>query len=192
LALIGANLIPVFGSLLLGWRLADVLVLYWAESAVVGFFNVCKMAVIGRWIVLFAGPFFIGHFSAFMAVHFLFLYGLFVEGFQSSGPGADLAEVAQLFIGLWPALTALFVSHAVSFLVNFMGRREYRGKEIKDQMGEPYSRIVFMHLVLIFGGFLVMLIGDAAPVLLVIIALKIAMDVRAHLKQRGATRRRAT
>jgi hypothetical protein len=184
LALIAANLIPVAGSAFLGWNLSDVMVLYWAESAIVGFFNVCKIIVIGRWAALFAAPFFIGHFGGFMAVHFLFIYTIFVEPSQSGGSsGGDLAQVAALFTGLWPALLALFASHAFSFFANFMGRREYVGRKVNDQMGEPYGRIIFMHLVLIFGGGLAMVLGTPAPVILIVIALKIFFDVKAHLKQ---------
>jgi hypothetical protein len=189
-ALILANLVPVAGAALLGWSLSDVMVIYWAESAIIGFFNVCKIAVIGRWYALAAGPFFLGHFGGFMAVHFLFVYSLFVKGITGSDSGGDLGEVMQLFVSLWPALAALFVSHAYSFFANFIGRREYRGRTISDQMSEPYARIVFMHLVLIFGGFGVLLLGDPVPILVVVIVLKIWMDLRAHRKQRA--RRRTT
>ncbi len=153
LALILANLVPVVGAAFFGWQLSDVIVLYWAESAVVGFFNLCKMAVIGRWTVLLAGPFFIGHFGAFMAVHFLFIYTLFIQGLgPGMSSGGDLKQVAQLFLDLWPALLALFLSHGYSFFTNFIGRQEYRQRDLRTQMAEPYTRIVFMQLALIFGG----------------------------------------
>ena len=51
-------------------------------------------------------------------------------------------------------------------------------------MGEPYARIVFMHLALIFGGFLTLLLGSPTPVLLLVIGAKIWFDLRAHLRQR--------
>ncbi|MCH7505777.1 MAG: hypothetical protein IIB78_01270 [Proteobacteria bacterium] len=185
LALIIANLVPVAGMIFLGWNLSDVMVLYWAESAVIGFFNLCKIAVIGHWMALLAGPFFVGHFGGFMSVHFLFIYSLFVKGPQGgNGSGGELADVAQLFVNLWPALAALFVSHAFSFFKNFLGRREYRGRTLKTQMTEPYSRIIFMHLVIIFGGGLTIILGELTPVLLMVIGLKIFFDVRAHLRQR--------
>ena len=184
LALILANLVPLVGAAFWGWELSDVMVLYWAESAIIGFFNICKIAVIGRWAALLAGPFFAGHFGGFMAVHFLFIYGIFVKGIQDGGTGGDLAEVGQLFVDLWPALLALFLSHGYSFFANFLGRQEYRGRTVGDQMGEPYSRIVFMHLVLIFGGGLTLILGGPAPVLLLVIGAKIWFDLRAHLKQR--------
>ena len=184
LVLIAANLVPVAGSLFLDWKLSDVMLLYWAESAVIGFFNVAKIIVIGRWAALFAGPFFAAHFGGFMAVHFLFIYTIFIEGVHAQGStGGDLAEVALLFSSLWPALAALFLSHAYSFYENFLARREYRGRTVKDQMSEPYSRIIFMQMVLIFGGGLTMVLGSPVPVLLIIIALKIFFDIKAHLKQ---------
>lgn len=184
LVLIIANLVPVAGSVFLGWSLADVMVLYWAESAVIGFFNICKIIVIGRWAALFAVTFFAGHFGGFMAVHFLFIYTIFVEQFQTGGSGGgELAEVALLFTSLWPALAALFISHAFSFFSNFLGHREYCGRTVKDQMSEPYSRIIFMQMVLIFGGGLTLVLGSPTPVLLIMIALKIFFDVKAHLKQ---------
>ena len=184
LALIAANMIPVAGTLFYGWELGTVLVLYWAESAIIGFYNLLKIAVIGRWLVLLAGPFFLGHFGGFMAGHFLFLYMLFVKGpIEGVSEPTGLGEVWQLFYALWPALTALFISHGLSFFQNFINRGEYRERTVKDQMSEPYSRIIFMHVVIIFGGGLTLVLGDATPVILLIIGLKILFDVRAHLKE---------
>ena len=170
LLLIIVNLIPIAGSIFLGWNLADVMVLYWAESAVIGFFNICKIAVISRWMTLLAGPFFVGHFGGFMSIHFLFIYTIFIKQPQAGNvSGGDLTEVAQLFIDLWPALAALFISHAFSFYRNFLGRQEYRGRTLKDQMSEPYNRIIFMHMVIIFGGGLTLVLGGPAPILLIVI-----------------------
>ena len=184
LALIIANLVPVAGTLFLGWNLSHVMVIYWAESAVIGFFTLCKIVVIGRWGALLAGPFFVGHFGGFMAVHFLFIYTIFVKGLDGMNDGADdLGEVALVFIALWPALAILFASHAFSFFNNFLGRQEYRGKTIKEQMSEPYNRIIFMHLVLILGGGLTLILGGAIPVLVLVIGLKIYFDVKAHIKE---------
>ena len=182
-ALIVANLAPILGAIFLGWNLSDVMVLYWAETAIIGLFNICKIAMVSRWVALLAGPFFAAHFGGFMSVHFLFIYGIFIEGMQDTS-GGNLSDVLQLFIILWPALVALFVSHAFSFFHNFVGRREYRGRTLNEQMMEPYSRIMFMHLVIIFGGGLTLVLGEPTPVLLIVMGLKIWFDVKAHVKQR--------
>ncbi|MEE4218578.1 MAG: DUF6498-containing protein [Xanthomonadales bacterium] len=186
LVLILANLVPIAGAAFMGWKLSDVMVIYWAESAVIGFFNLCKIAVIGRWSALLAGPFFVGHFGAFMVVHFLFLYTIFVQGVNhTDSTSGDLKEVAALFVGLWPALLALLFSHGFSFFTNFMGRKEYEGRTVSQQMSEPYGRIIFMHMVLIIGGGLTLILGGATPVLLGVITLKVFVDIRAHRKQRS-------
>jgi hypothetical protein len=184
LMLLVANLVPIAGTIFFGWKLSDVMVLYWAESAVIGLFNVVKIVIIGRWQALLAAPFFLGHFGGFMAVHFLFLWTLFVKGVnEGASAGGDLGEVLHMFGALWPALLALLVSHGFSFFNNFIGRREFLTRSVKKQMSEPYSRIIFMHLVLIFGGGLSLALGESTPVLILVIVLKIAMDVRAHIKE---------
>ena len=58
-------------------------------------------------------------------------------------------------------------------------------KTIKNQMSEPYARIIFMHMILIFGGGLTLFLGQSTTVLLIMIVLKIYFDLKAHLKERG-------
>jgi hypothetical protein len=42
-ALIAVNLIPLVGVLLLGWRLSDLMLLYWLENGIIGGFTVLKI-----------------------------------------------------------------------------------------------------------------------------------------------------
>ena len=118
--------------LFFGWDLADVMVLFWAESAVVGFYTVLKIAVVGKLMALLVAPFFVGHFGGFMAMHFLFIYMFFVRGLAGAGPDPGVWDaLAGIFVPLWGPLAALFISHGVSFFSNFMGRREYAGAIVK-------------------------------------------------------------
>ncbi len=183
LVLILANLVPVAGAVYFDWDLASVLVIYWAESGVIGFYNLCKILVIGGWTALFSGIFFISHFGAFMAIHFLFLYHIFIQGVDSSS-SVKLEEVAIFFTALWPALAALFISHGISFIQNFIGHQEFKNKTVGKQMHEPYQRIIFMHMVIIIGAGLMTIIGDSTAVLMLIIAAKILVDIRAHTRER--------
>lgn len=45
LALIAANLAPLAGVLFSKWGIGEVMVLFWAESAVIGFYTVLKLAI---------------------------------------------------------------------------------------------------------------------------------------------------
>jgi len=186
IALLLANLVPLAGVWLLGWDIGEIMLLYWAESGIIGFFNLLKMAVVGGWATILLGPFFVGHYGAFMAVHLLFIYTFFVKGFQAKGAIA-VTEVASHFYALWPALLALALSHGISFLLNFLGRREYAGTTVQKQMAEPYSRIMIMHITIIFGGFVVMALGSSLPALMLLIGAKTVVDLRAHGRQRSSS-----
>jgi uncharacterized protein DUF6498 len=185
IALLLANLLPLAGVLLGGWRLDQLMLLFWAESGVIAFYTVLKIAVVGRWLVAVAGPFFLAHFGAFMAIHFLFIYELFVRGLRHSGPEPRALEaIPAVFAPLWPALLALFVSHGVSFAVNFLGRREHDGSRIMELMNAPYRRVMVMQLALIAGGGILMALGTPLPALVLLVALKIATDLRGHRNER--------
>ncbi len=184
LSLLAANLIPLAAVLFADWRIGDVMLLFWAESAVIGFYNLLKMARISGWLVLFYGVFFTGHYGGFMAGHLLFIYGFFGTEMMNNGD-VSVATVINDLVHLAPVLLAFVVSHGVSFFSNFLGRREFESSDIRQQMTEPYSRIIIMHLTIIFGGFIAMVLSSTLPALLLLILLKIAADLRGHLKQHG-------
>jgi hypothetical protein len=188
LVLIAANVLPLVGVLLLSWNLSSVMVLYWAESAVIAFYTVLKMFVVGKWVAPFAGVFFVGHFGGFMAAHFLFVYSLFVRGVDAAGPEPAVRDaLIGIFGPLWPALIALVVSHGVSFVANFLGEREYEGATVSELMVAPYKRIMVMHLTVILGGWLVIALKTPMAALVLLVVLKTAVDFRAHAREHTAT-----
>jgi len=102
-----------------------------------------------------------------------------------SSTSVNVEDILILLSALWPALAALFISHGVSFIQNFIGHKEYANRTVAMQMREPYQRIVFMQLVLIIGAALTMLIGDSSTVLLLAIVAKVVVDVVAHIRERS-------
>jgi len=94
-----------------------------------------------------------------------------------------LAQAADLFLHMWPAILALVVSHGFSFVENFLGRKEYLSMTLEKQMQKPYSRVVLMHLTLIIGGFMVKAFGSALLPLVLLITLKIIVDINAHKRE---------
>lgn len=174
-----ANAIPFAGVIAGRWTLFEVLALYWAESAVVGAFTLAKMAVVGRWRALPAGLFFVFHFGMFMFVHGIFLAAFFGV---SPRPGAGFPPVLGLFRAAGAASLALALSHGLSFGLHFLGEGEYRRTTLSRQMTAPYGRIVFMHLVVLFGGIAAQALGSPLPVVLLLVAAKIALDLRFHGK----------
>lgn len=191
LVLVAANLIPLLSVLMGGWTLAEVMVLFWAESAVIGFYTLLKITVVAKWWAPFPGLFFAGHFGGFMAIHFLFIYELFVRGINAASPApAAFEALAHMFTPLWIAFLALFLSHGVSFVVNFLGHREYENTTVSSLMQAPYGRIVVMQFTLILGGWVVMLLKDPMPALLLLIVIKVATDLRGHYGERASSTRK--
>ncbi len=184
LALIAANLVPLAGVLLLGWNAGQLMALFWAESAVIGFYTVLRTVVVGKLAAIFAVPFFVGHFGGFMAIHFMFIYYFFIRGFQAAGPEPGVREaLLGVFGPMWPALAAFAASHGVSFAVNFIGRRECAGTTVTAVTSAPYKRIIVMQLAIIFGGWIVMALNNPVPALVLLVALKTGMDLSAHRKE---------
>ncbi len=107
-ALIAANAIPLVGVLFLGWNVWLILILYWLENGVVGFFNVLKilraegpMDPTNRWQMngrpmpevgrRFLAGFFLIHYGIFWVVHGVFvltlpLFAGIGSAFRDSGP----------------------------------------------------------------------------------------------------------
>ncbi len=183
LVLIAANLLPLAGVVSGQITLGQVMILFWSESAIIGFFTLVKMAVVGKWAALFSGPFFAAHFGGFMAIHFMFIYGMFVGGMSGAPEPPALEALAALYRPLWPAAAALFVSHAVSFALNFIGRGEFRGETVNALMTAPYRRIIVLHLTIIFGGWVAMLVESTAPAVALLIGMKVFADLRAHTRE---------
>ena len=184
LALIAANLVPLAGVLFFHWDLASVILLFWAESAIIGFYTVLKMAVVGKFMALAAAPFFAAHFGAFMVMHFLFIYEFFIRGLHPTGPEPGVREaLLGVFVPLWPSLAALFISHGVSFFSNFLGKREYADTSMTELMTAPYNRIMVMQVAIIFGGWIILLLKSPVGALALLVLLKTALDFKAHRKE---------
>lgn len=200
-----ANLLPLVGVFAWGWSLSDLLLLYWIENGVVGIYTVAKLLLVrsegqspGQRLAskAFGVPFFIVHYGMFWLVHGLFVVTLFGGMlFGSAGPTIPVQPQTFFFAAVivswmradvlaWP-VAGLLVSHGVSFLSNYLAQGEYRRQSVNELMGQPYGRVVVLHLTILAGGFLVMLLGQSQLVLLLFVAVKVIVDMRAHLHEHG-------
>jgi hypothetical protein len=190
-ALILANLLPLYGVLFLGWQVFPVLVLFWIENVIIGVFNVLKMltarpATPLAWAAkVLMVPFFCVHYGMFTFVHGIFVFALFGGAFADDGGLLGTAAVFEALgeFQLGWAVLALFVSHAVSFAYNYIGKGEYRTASLNSLMGEPYVRIVLLHITIIVGGFIITLLSSPVYALVVLIGAKVIGDVYTHIRQ---------
>ena len=83
---------------------------------------------------------------------------------------------------LYPILS-LVLSHGFSYVWNYLKYGEYKTAALQVLMTRPYSRIIILHLTVIFGGILVMILQSPGAGLFLLIALKIAFDLTAHVRE---------
>ncbi|MCI0498145.1 MAG: DUF6498-containing protein [Planctomycetales bacterium] len=205
-SLLIANTLPIFGVLFMDWDAFAIVLLYWTENAVIGFYNILKMALVrmphpvahlGKLFTIF---FFLIHYGGFTAIHGFFVLEMFHQNtrfpVQHSWP-CFLVFVQMLFnvighvISILPpnmmyAIAGLFISHGISFGYHFLYKGEYTRTGLQVLMGQPYGRIVVMHVAVLFGGFLTMALGSPIGVLLILVLLKTVIDVKLHLRQHRA------
>jgi len=204
LALIAANLVPLIGVLFYQWDATLVLALFWVENLIIGSFNLVKMLILAarhrKFSELFQCAFFVLHFGLFCAVHGTLLWDLLGLGtidpglhFEKvpTGPLALFAEGAVVLLGfieihgstILLGIGALFLSHFVSFIENFILRGEFATLKTQQLMARPYGHILAMHVGLIAGAIAINKFGSTIALLVVMVGFKFAVDIAQHKRR---------
>lgn len=190
--LIAMNLLPLAGALFWGWKIFDILLLYWVENVIIGVLNVFKFCAFFQrkklWIAFPIVPFFIFHYGMFCLGHGVFvllIFGLQLTVGEEGPPFEDGLQVALDVLQdpmFMLAAAGLVASHTFSFIVNFIGKGEVDRLTLPALMNAPYGRVVALHITILLGGGLALALGEPiwAPALLTLI--KTAGDLRAHRK----------
>jgi hypothetical protein len=209
LALVVANLLPVYGVLAWDWSALALLVTYWAEVVLVGVFSLLRFLFayplnFGAWllkvVVLPFSPFFLMPF-------FVVVLGLsaliitfvgtaetahaFVSILFAWSRGKELMPLDQALqvLGFQLGPRALIVigafaaSHLLSFVWNYLIRGECNRIGLVALLVLPIARLWLISIVMTLA-----LVGAdrlAAPVWLLVglVGIKIAFDLFAHLKE---------
>ncbi len=203
ITLLISNLVVIALALAEGWSLAMLMLVYWCQSMVIGFFNILKILTWkapvatnpdsilkeirsegeqkpGLNPLLLAGKVFLAGFFAvnYGAFHFgylIFILGGFFATSPFSAPNAGAID--WLMVG---ATTAVFFgNHLFSFIYNLKkdGASE---KNIMQIMFAPYARIIPMHLTIIFGTMLMIFFGNPTLATILFLSLKTAADMKMH------------
>lgn len=96
------------------------------------------------------------------------------SGLRPAGP--DLSAVAVAAVGL-------AISHMVSLVVNYLGRRENLKVSPAQQAQAPYGRLVILHLAIILGAGIGLALGSPVGAVIVLVLLKTVVDLRFHVRE---------
>ncbi len=188
LALIGVNLIPLVGVFWFGWDAGAIVFLYWLENVIIGLLNIpkilsCRAGPAGRpnrreslGSLIFLAGFFSLHYGLFCFGHYMFLSATY----ETLPAWEDIIPALSRSVLIW-SLLGLAFSHGISMFVNFYGKGEYKTRTPNKQMFMPYTRIVILHVVIVFSSLLAVAMGEGLATLVMLIGVKIGFDLAAHL-----------
>jgi len=179
ISLIAANSVPFFGVLFLDWSLFSVMFFYWSEAIVISFYDILKMAKAEQ-IVLEPREYFSGKLSfilSFIAFYgfVMGMYGLFIFSLFSHSE----VSIPNLLFGI----TSLFISHGVSYLENFIGKKEYKRVPLKILFTQPVYRMAVMHITIIFGAFAILALNLPPLSILIFVIVKTIIDFYSHKRE---------
>jgi hypothetical protein len=187
--LLGVNALPLLGVLFWQWSLVDILFLYWAETAVIGFFSILKVLfardtergliiILVKLMRVLGCVLFVIHLGAFIAGEGILLYFVGREFLGLKQSPLELLYATRY------VLASLFLSHGYSFVANYLVKGERNIEKGSDPMFDPYRRVLIIHLSLSFGMGFVIFYGKSLALLLILIVLKTVIDLWTHLRER--------
>ncbi|EKE05933.1 MAG: hypothetical protein ACD_19C00141G0002 [uncultured bacterium] len=185
LTLLLANLIPVVGIYFYGWTIQTVVVSYWLEAGIQGFFGTIKLfrtqgSVSGKQtfsskmlttlVKLPLIPLFLANYFIFLVIYGLLLYFLV---------GLDGVNLRLVFL----TYSAFLVSYIASYYFNFIKDKEFKKISPFKQLAEPYRRFGPIHLCILLGVFASKVSGDFQSWVLILAFVKTVFDVGLHIQE---------
>jgi hypothetical protein len=196
LALLVANAIAVTLAFFYPPITMSLLFLYWAECVVIGVMKVVEFCFInderindeGLMFKIFLSIFHFLHYALFVFFLFILLYllaraELRVRGMQGF-------DEMRYFQGFLLPVAVIAAMHVASFFRNFLGKREYEGRTLEQQVFRPYKRVGAMIGIAFVGGFIVTLTGVPELTLLLIVPFKVVADLDAHFRDHERSQER--
>jgi hypothetical protein len=214
-ALIAANLVVAALALSRAWGFYEIIIVYWCEALIIGAFNMARMVVVGlvgkpfgdaidagnpptRGFLLAAAlVFFVVKFGGFaFGLGFLIMavpaFLGHVHGTETRGIWRGLQAVGG---GVGMAIVALLISHGMSFVMNFMARREYRNTNLLVLLFWPYARMSLVMVALAAGlvaAALVPALDTSVPFGVAVVLVKLAADLVMHRIEHASFGRSST
>jgi hypothetical protein len=194
------NMLQIYGVLYWRWDMFQILMLYWMETAVIGFWGLLRLAVLpegllgeltvnGR-VIAATNRLLLQMFVPFVAIslaaHLLILWAVFA-GRSAAGIHGPVSFASHFIIasGAWKPLLFTWLAGAVGFYQSpkraLLARRQIaavsrvHGDGVGAAIGGTLGRIVMLQVATIIGAMLARSYGTIAP-WLILIGLKTLTD----------------
>lgn len=188
LALLFSNLLTIVFAVWQGWGLFALILVYWCQSAIIGFFNFLRILSLKNPIyqanfkeppkpVSTSGKISDALFFAFHYGFFHFGYLIFIISFWQGS--AEIGNVASFFDDALTYLLLIavyFANHLYSYLKNKLPEKT----KINHLFAYPYLRILPMHLTIVLFGSVLMGFEKNTFILVFFMLLKTIADAGMH------------
>jgi len=191
-ALVIANLIPLYGVYAWGWRVFPIIVLSWLENCIIGTYMLLKVLFVSsarrpKWlyklltfIVCGASVAGIAAGDGLMVILPLYAFCTDVPVLSDRLTISFILQVLTHYQLTLPLL-ALVASHGFSMLWNYLVKGEFRRVSARQLSASALQRASRMHIPLVVGGWILIPLNEPKTLLTVLVVSKIWMDLRAHL-----------
>ncbi len=189
------DLLPIIAVVFFGWKAVPLVALYWLENLIIGAFTIFRMLgtiaanALNIPIALFMVPFFTVHYGMFCFGHGVFLSAFAGGEVGNTAPGFNgMQSLVDWALGTGPYMLwfvgAIILVNAVFYLVDFIGRGDYRTTQLPAEMFAPYGRIVTLHVAIILGAGLMLAFGQPLLGVLILIALRVVFGMILNMLRR--------
>jgi len=182
---LGVDLLPIIAVFAFGWGATPLVALYWLENLVIGAFTIFRMigtalaSVVSLAMSVIMVPFFFFHYGMFCFVH-----GVFVRVFaggEGVGDTMDPLSLIRWALGTAPEMiwfvAAIAAVSVLYYLVDFIGRGEFRTSNPQAEMFSPYGRIVTLHIAIILGAGVAFTLDEPLLGVLLLIFIRVVFGI---------------
>lgn len=194
------NAVPIIGVLRFGWSVTNVLVLYWFENLLIAVCTCVRIAV-HRWLTQKRGYWrggqvgvkvngqtvksgLLGEYAA-MAFLFTFAHGIFVGAIalilSQNFPDDPRWQVS--FVQIGHGLLAISVMLAIELVADLFTIRSRSFAWMRSYVESRMSRVIVLHLAIIFGMMAMAATDSPLGILYVLIGLKTLTEIAAVIGQ---------
>lgn len=179
------NLLPLLGVLFAKWDIYTLLIYYWCETGIIGFWTVVTISLHegdeGRSLdgatprnatnSTTSALFITLHAGFFMAIHLFLMSSLYGEAWPGHLTSPQVfIETFLVEQNLWPMLAVVFLQRAAIVW------QERHAPSIRPAIAGLYLRIIVMQVVIIIGSWGVLLLDTGLFGLMLLVLMKTLLD----------------
>ncbi len=186
-ALVISNFILLWSVMNHGIGVLTLMFVYWSENIITGLFNTLKMMIAQEDFAsnnaqsgIIVVKYFFGRWPRI--IFFIFGYGVFtiVQGTAI----LLLASFYEInFNVAWYGVVAIFLSHMISYLVNFIGMKEFKMITVGHLVYLSKKRLFILHVSIMFGGLALISLNNSLLLMALFVIFKTIVDLFFHIME---------